>query len=352
MKQKRVLALVLALLLLLALAGCGSAASYDTAKMEAATTTATASSSGWYYEAAEEEAADYGAYNDSVVYKTESAALSAGETGSKLPENVKLIYTANIDMESTEFDASVSGLKQMVSALGGYFQSSDLNNYGTYRYAYYTIRVPAENFDAFCENVGQLCQINNISRSAEDVSEYYYDTEARLTTQQTKLERLQKLLAEAELMEDIIQLESAISETELAIENLTGTLRHYDSLVGYSTVNLSLSEVYKLTETEPAAIGFGAKLASAFRTGSTRFVNGLENAALSIARGWIGWVIFLIVVAVIVIAVLRIVKRARRGNKTENAARAAAPGRAKNTAQQAKPAAPEAPKQPEDAKPE
>ena len=49
----------------------------------------------------------------------------------------------------------------------------------------------------------------------------YYDNEARLTTQRTKLERLQELLSKAEAMEDIITIESAISETELQIEYLT-----------------------------------------------------------------------------------------------------------------------------------
>ena len=51
-------------------------------------------------------------------------------------------------------------------------------------------------------------------------------------------------------MEDIIALESALSETELQIEYLTGSLRRYDSLVGYSTVNLQLREVYRLAQPE------------------------------------------------------------------------------------------------------
>lgn len=56
----------------------------------------------------------------------------------------------------------------------------------------------------------------------DDVSEAYYDTEARLKTQQTKLDRLHALLEQAATMEDIIALETALSETELQIEYLTG----------------------------------------------------------------------------------------------------------------------------------
>lgn len=84
----------------------------------------------------------------------------------------------------------------------------------------------------------------------QNITETYYDTDGRLKTQQIKLERLQKLLAQAENMEDIITIESAISETEWNIEDLSGTLRHYDALVDFATVTVSLQEVYKYSDTE------------------------------------------------------------------------------------------------------
>ena len=309
--KKSVYILLSVLLIAALLCGCGgqsakgesmSASSYyrdDIVTAPAMPATASGGA-GWAAEAA---------YDAPSEAKTEG---NGAQTGSGLPANVKLIYRANIDMESTEFDAALQGLNALVARMGGYFENSELNNYASYRRGYYTVRVPAENFDAFCTAVGELCQINNISRSAEDVSEYYYDTESRLATQQTKLARLQELLKQAEDMEDIITLESAISDTELTIENLTGTLRKYDSLVGYSTITISLAEVYKLTETEPAAIGFGAKLAAAFCSGSARFVNGMQSFLLGLARGWVGLLIFLIIVAAVVWIVLRIRRRVRR----------------------------------------
>ena len=60
-------------------------------------------------------------------------------------------------------------------------------------------------------------------------------------------------------MEDIITIESAISETEYEIERLSGTMRHYDALVDYATVTLELSEVYRLSGTEDAPKSFGDK---------------------------------------------------------------------------------------------
>ncbi len=330
--MKKILSVFLcAVLIAMLLCGCGgsskteSAPHMDAAKAGGSSASYAANGSvGWTMdEAAEAPMA--------MEPKTES------QTGSSLPANVKLIYRANIDMESTEFDKALDGLNELVERMGGYYENSELNNYSTYRRGYYVVRLPAENFEAFLSAVGELCQVNNLSRSAEDISEYYYDTESRLATQQTKLARLQDLLRQAEDMEDIITLESAISETELVIEQLTGTLRKYDSLVGYSTVNISLSEVYKLTEVTEPAIGFGAKLGQAFRTGATGFVDGMQRFLLSVARGWIGWLIVIILVVVAII----VVKKVRRRREEKYAAAYAA------QLPQTPPSAPQPPRTPQ-----
>lgn len=305
MKLKNSLATLLSILLILSLlCGCGSdSVATEAADRVVSNSTATMESSkgdyGYSYDAPAEEPAG------------STPMSSTGRLSDQSLANTKLIYTANIELETTEFDASISGLEELVDSVGGYFESSYVNNYGSYRHGSYTVRVPAEQFDSFCSAVGEICQLNSISRSAEDVSEAYYDTESRLVTQQTKLERLQELLAKAETMEDIITLESAISETELNIERLTGTLRKYDSLVGFSTISISINEVYKLTEVEQPVIGFGAKLAQAFETGCGNFVEGLQRTLLRFARNWVGWLIFFIIVAVVIVIFIR-VRRKRR----------------------------------------
>jgi len=316
--MKRTLAILTMLLLAVALlTGCGAnSAAYDKAVMPSTPSTpstASASAGGAMLDSAA-GGFSYAAETADSYSAVTNAPKSSDAPRSSLPENVKLIYTADISLESTEFDASAQGLSHLVEIMGGYFEHSELNNYARYRSAWYVVRVPAEQFDDFCSAVGGLGQVNSLSRSAQDVSEAYYDTESRLVTQRTKLERLQALLAQAEKMEDIITLESAISETELYIENLTGTLRRYDALVGFSTINISLSEVYKLTEVEEPVIGFGARLAAAFRTGCTRFVDGLQGLLLGFAYGWIGWLIFIAVVVAVILIVRGIVRRRRGRN--------------------------------------
>ena len=236
-------------------------------------------------------------------------SASAGGAQEDVLRDAKMIRTANLEMETTAFDEAVEGLNRLTKEMGGYYEDSSLRTGGSgYRWADYTVRVPAERFDEFLTRAGALCNLTWRSERAENVTEAYYDTEGRLKTQQIKLERLQELLSRAEAMEDIITIESAISETEYQIESLSGTLRHYDALVDFATVSVNLQEVYKLSSVEEAPDSFGARMGSAFTAGWAAFADGVENLAVGLAYSWM-WLLVLAVIAVVAIRVLRRKKR-------------------------------------------
>ncbi len=306
--MKKALSILLSVILLFSLAACGAQSS-DTAMNGAAFDSITSADS-----AKPEMGFDYS--TESPSYVSGSSTSSNGTTGttvsSTLPENVKMIYRGYLYLESTGFDAAVSGLEQLVAEMGGYFETSELNNYNPYRSAYYVVRVPSARYSEFCGKVGQLAQVNSQRHTTENVSEAYYDTESRLVTQRTKLERLQELLAKADVMDDIITLETAIAETELQIERLTGTLRKYDALVDYATVEVNLEEVYALTEQEQPVIGFGAKLVEAFKTGTNNFVDDLERFALRFARNWVSRTIWLVIWLVVIVVVIHFLRKGKK----------------------------------------
>ena len=194
--KRRGLAWLLALVTALALTGCGAAGSTEMA-------TADDSSSSVMDESALAE--------PQAAYGTDGGTSGGASTGER---TAKRIYTADLELETTAFDQAAEDLETLVETCGGYFQSSSVSGGGSdYRYAYYTIRVPAEQYRTFLDQAGTLCHQLSIQEYTDDVTEAYYDVEGRLKTQQTKLSRLQELLERAETMEDIITIESAISDT-------------------------------------------------------------------------------------------------------------------------------------------
>ena len=281
--MKRGFAWLLTLLALLGLlSGCGGGG--DTAAADTATSADTADNG---------TAASGGSYGAWAETEVAEDSGQAEDGASDRLENAKMIYTARMEVETTAFDTAAADLRTLVEILGGYFEQAAVHNYGSgYRSGDYTVRVPADQFQPFLDRVGTLCHVTYQEQTSENVSEAYYDAESRLVTQQTKLERLQALLAQAENMEDIITIESAISDTELEIEQLTGTLRQYDALVDYATVHLSLQEVYQLSNVEEPATSFASRMGAAFASGWRGFVGALESLAVALAYGWV-WLLLL-----------------------------------------------------------
>ena len=295
--KRRLFALTLALVLVLSLAACGGSKSMEF------TAEAPSAAADMAYPVETEMAEEYLGFD--------SGSTATG--GAAYPTGQKLIRTARMELETTAFEEAVRGLTDLTEQMGGYFESSSVGKRSNGRWAEYTVRIPAEKYQAFLDQAGELCHETWRDAQQEDISERYYDTQGRLKTQQIKLERLQALLAKAENMEDIITIESAISETEQMIDDLSGTLRHYDALVDFATINVHVSEVYKYSDTEELPENFGDRLSSAMSRGWHSFVNGMEDFAVALAYSWM----WLILWAVIIVAAVVILRKIRRRNGTK-----------------------------------
>ena len=231
----------------------------------------------------------------------EAETAAEAEEGQTLQ---KIIYNVYMSIQTTTFDESSSSLEALITECGGYCENQNSsNNKGRYRDASYTVRIPAGNLETFLEGIDQIGTVSYMNRSADDVSESYYDIQSRLTSARTKLERLNELLKDAEDMEDIIALESAISDTQWEIDSYQGTLNYYDSRVSYSTVTIELQEVAEVVA-EEAPMSFGERVSSAFHQGVRGFVNFFKNAAIWFSASWI-WILIVAAVAAALILIIR-----------------------------------------------
>lgn len=298
--MKRRIWIAWGLALLLVLSGCGASAKGETTASEQ-----------WDADSVETNAtpgSPMGVPEEAMGGIQENAP----EAQTKQP--AKLIYRGSMEMETTAFDDASVELRALVERCGGHMQSSNLRYSSSgYRSAEYVVRVPAAQYRTFFTTAGELCHVTWKNEETEDVSMVYYDTAGRLKTQETKLTRLQELLQKAETMEDIITLESAISETEYAIDSLSGELRHYDDLVDYSTVTINLQEVYKLSNTGEPAESFGDRLGAAFRSGILGFAGAMESLAVGVAYAWV----WLLLAAAILGGVVYVARRRQKGTPVE-----------------------------------
>ena len=158
----------------------------------------------------------------------------------------KLIRTVSMDIATEDLDTLRTKLDNSITSCGGYIESSTLdtpqNGYSRRSY-YVTARIPSDNLDSFLETAGTLGTVTNKNIETEDITLRYVDQKAYLDSLRTEYDRVSKLLEQATELDQILALESKLSDLRYQINSYETQLRTYDNLVDYSTVYLNVNEV-------------------------------------------------------------------------------------------------------------
>ena len=192
----------------------------------------------------------------------------------------KIIRTASLTIQTPAFDESLQHVRQMCEDMGGWISSLSESSGGTRRTASMTMRVPSAQLDLFLEGLGGAGRITRRNESADDVTETYQDTQARLDTQLALMERLRALVTTAGDLSDLLALESQIADTQYQIDRLQSALHHTDRQVDFATVDLSIrEELPSDTFTEPERTLL-QRLSDALQVGAESFLAFLEETAV------------------------------------------------------------------------
>ena len=199
-------------------------------------------------------------------------------------DSAKIIYTANLTLESKDYEAARSALDSALAEAGGYLESSsEYSRSGSSRSVSLTYRVPQASYQSFLEAVAAAGNVTYRSQQAEDVTAQYMDVSARLSNLQAQRTRLQQLQAQAEDLSDLLQIEDSLTEVQSQIESWQSQLDWYSDQVQQCTVYIDLNEVQTYT---PADEGFFSRIGTAFTTGWSSFVNGLQQLVVALASVW------------------------------------------------------------------
>lgn len=257
-KQGKTVCVGIALTLtFLLLTGCGAAngSANDTIFNPEFSTNSSAAAGGTSY-----ESYDYGYDNyEGELYEEELKESDGNITRESDAVSVlsdrKLIRTVNMDVETKEqdYDMFLATLQEEVQSVGGYIENMDSYNgssYGGYRSSRnvnLTLRIPKDRLDGFLNLVSDIANVVRRSESVDDVTLTYVDMASRRNALRTEQERLLELLEQADTIEDILTIESRLSDVRYQLESMESRLRTIDNQVDYSTVYLYVSEVRELT---------------------------------------------------------------------------------------------------------
>lgn len=219
---------------------------------------------------------------------TGGSLLTSGEAESdasaRTADSAKIIYTANLTLETRDYDTARAALDAALSDADGYMESSsEYTNTDSTRSVSLTLRVPQDSYKSFLAAAAQSGSVTYQNQQAEDITTRYMDTEARLASLTAQRTRLQELQAQADTLADLLEIESSLSDVQYQIESWQSQLDWYSNQVSCCTVYITLNEVETLT---PTSTSFGAKLLAALRNGWTGFVSGAQAVVVFLVGAW------------------------------------------------------------------
>jgi len=266
-------------------------------------------------------------YDDFVAMDTGFASSADG-----VQKGRKITFRASMSINTKTYDADYAKINNLIVKAGGYVSSENTNDYSVYgrnqgRDTWLSARIPAEGFDSFLDKLSEVGDVSNKSKSSDDLTSQYFDTEARIEMLELRKERLMAYLVEAENAADIVEFERELSGVLYDLDMYQGNKRNLDQLVEFATVDVSLVELIT-----PETIGkdgepLGERATEAFALSADGVVRFLQ-----------GFVVFLagaapvIALLVIVLVIIWVIVRATRPLREKS--RKAREERARNSARQ------------------
>lgn len=163
-----------------------------------------------------------------------------------IQEGRKVVYNASMALVVQDTEAAAKQIDGLAQSLGGYVATMNayrgINNLLIYDIS---LRIPAERFDAARQALrGLAMRVDNENINTDDVTDQYYDIDARLKTLRATETELLALLKETRerggKVEDIMSIYRELTNVQSEIESLQGQLNRLDKLVALSTITVNV----------------------------------------------------------------------------------------------------------------
>ena len=298
----------------LCLSGCGNSAGSSVSYSEETydqVGNSYAAKEAAYDSYAEEAAVDAGGYmmeGDAADTDNEGSALRA-------QDGQKIVYTGSLSIQTLEYDKSAASIRRKIREAGGFSEaeSENDNDYNWYRRSTgpsstrnlnITARIPSEKFESFMDSLQGDGKVMNRSMNAENISQVYANKETYKKALEKEQERLLAMMDKAVTIEDMIAVESRLSEVERQLNTYKTDLSAMDKDVQYSTIYISLEEVKRYSDETPT-VTFPEKVKYAFEDAINSFTEFCEGIVLFIIR----FFPFLILLAIVIALVIRLIRK-------------------------------------------
>jgi hypothetical protein len=218
----------------------------------------------------------------------------------------KIIYDAQIDLVVESVEPIAKKVARFVQDARGYVAEQNMTGSpGSLRSMQWKIRVPVDSFDSLVDAILSLGELERNNRTSQDVTEQYYDIEARIKNKKVEEQTLNKILQERSgKLEDVLKIEIELSRVRGEIEQLEGKIRVLENLSSLATLTLNIREREKYAPPPPVAADFPTQISRTWNASLQSLVS-LGKSVVLWAVNWVLWIPLLLVIVVVAWIVLR-----------------------------------------------
>ncbi len=160
------------------------------------------------------------------------------------------------------------------------------------------LRIPSSTLTATLDKLRDLGAVQEVSLNSADVTMETQDLDARIKAMSASVDRLLALLSTATDTENLITLETAISDRQAQLESMESQRRYYADQVSLSTISVNL--ISEFTAPTPDPDNFFDGIAAGWASFVAFF------AGLLVAFGVaLPWLVFVGLITLIVVLIVR-----------------------------------------------
>lgn len=222
---------------------------------------------------------------------------------------------AELYLETEDYEKLVEFIGSKVEDLYGYVESSNEYDYdgNAGRSGFMTIRVPAEDLDAFITSLEEESTVRTKTIKSDDITSDYVDTESMIAALETEYATLLDLLSKAGSLSDTIQIQDRLTNVRSELQYYESMMSRMSDEVAYSSVYIDIDEV---EHTSASGTGFWHDVKTGFIDSLYDIAEGFKIMAIWFVSA-LPFVAILIVCGIIVRGIIKVFrKKSDRGEQS------------------------------------
>lgn len=201
----------------------------------------------------------------SIQATPEIEVADASKTGKPSPPiKRRIVYKTEVGLVVKDYDVFEAKFPAIVESLGGFISKSETNRrYSNQQSGVWVARIPVDRYTEFLQGVDGLGFSESRREDAQDVTDEFVDTEARIRNNRKLEERIIQMLEDRTgKLSDVLEIERELARVREEIERMEGHLRILADRSAMATITIRCREEEHYTP--PAAPTLVSRLSNSW----------------------------------------------------------------------------------------